>query len=43
LTEKVLWMLVKRGPGVNIIKLFGINLLTHFCKLDHFITMPQHC
>jgi hypothetical protein len=24
-------------PGANLIKLFGVNLLTLFCKLDIFI------
>jgi len=27
--------------GVNLIKLFGINLLNFFCKLDRFIAMQQ--
>ncbi len=31
----------KVTPGVNIIKKFGVNLITIFCKLDHFIAM-QH-
>ncbi len=26
-------------PGINLIKLFAINLLTLFCKLDHFINV----
>jgi hypothetical protein len=26
-------------PGVNLIKFFCVNLLTLFCKLDHFITI----
>jgi hypothetical protein len=26
-------MLMKLSPRVNLIKLFGVNLLTHFCKL----------
>ncbi len=29
--------------GVNLIKLFGVNLLTIFCKLDHFINISQLC
>jgi hypothetical protein len=28
-------------PKVNIIKLFGVNLLTLFCKPDLFIAMQQ--
>jgi hypothetical protein len=29
------------APGVDLIKLFAVNLLTLFCKLDLFIKMPQ--
>jgi hypothetical protein len=30
-----------QAPGVNLIKLIGLNLLTLFCKLDLFIVMKQ--
>ncbi len=26
-----------QAPGVDLIKLFVVNLLKRFCKLDHFI------
>ncbi len=29
------------SPGANPIKLFRVNLLTHFCKLDHFTTVKK--
>ncbi len=29
------------NPGVNLIKLFGVNLLTHYYKLDLFIEVQQ--
>ncbi len=32
---------VTMSLGVNLIKLFGVNLLTVFCKLDLFISMHQ--
>ncbi len=28
-----------QAPGVNLIKLFGVNLLTRFCKLDQCINV----
>jgi hypothetical protein len=28
-----------QAPGVNHIKLFGVNLLTRFCKLDQCINV----
>ncbi len=28
---------VNRRQGVDLIKRFGLNLLSRFCKLDHFI------
>jgi hypothetical protein len=31
----------KLTPGVNLIKILAVNLLTLFCKLDLFIPMLQ--
>ncbi len=28
-------------PGVDLIKLLGVNLLTLLCKLDHFINISN--
>jgi hypothetical protein len=30
------------SAGVNLIKLFGVNLLTLFCKLHLFIAMQKY-
>ncbi len=30
-------------PGVDLIKLFGLNVLILFCKLEHLISMQQNC
>ncbi len=29
-------------PGVDLIKLFGVHLLTLLCKLDHFINISNN-
>jgi hypothetical protein len=34
-------MLIRIKPGLNLINLFGVNLLTIFLKLYHFIPMQQ--
>ncbi len=34
---------MRLAPGVNLVKLFGINLLSLFCKHVHFIAMKQNC
>jgi hypothetical protein len=31
------------APRVNLIKKFGVNLLTLFCKLGHFINTIEIC
>ncbi len=33
--------MTKPGPGVDLIKLFTVNLLTLFGKLDHFINISN--
>jgi hypothetical protein len=35
------WAKFFQSSGVNLLKLFGINLLTLFCKLDILIAMQQ--
>jgi len=39
----IIWTRKQLTPnqGVGPIKLFGINLLTLYCKLNHFIAMLQ--
>jgi hypothetical protein len=34
---------VNRDPEVDSIKLFGVNLVITFCKLNHFINVNNIC
>jgi hypothetical protein len=34
---------VNAVPGVDLIKIFAVNLLTLFCKLDLFIIANNNC
>ncbi len=43
LVKKYLRMTFGVNPGVDLINFFGMNLLTLFCKLDHFIAICKNC